>query len=655
MASENSGDDEEETTVTSTLVTGDLASGNIEASISMPFKNFPLYDMAMPDGSTWPPNPINLGTPGRRSLAPDGGDYPLPSGHRASISRNHLVRPPSGLPSALLSPRQTGSDFRSSPRNSIVRPISASEQLVSGLRVRPASVDYSQQNKISAERSTSVLDRFVKIEDKDYFNSYVKVLPLDEGELWIPEDEADGENHNYILLLLHVQLCGGDVGKHLNAKDKYVVRVKRDDHLVLETAPATIEEGAGNIRWPMDKASFIKFVRAGAELKLELVNPKKPKTVLYETIFSTEPLKEKDGSIIRGTHPLRKGGDDNEMKLENFYLRTVCLPVMSSDYNTLQKKFKGNKRLSLSDLSLVSETKSMLHSNAAEVHIVAVKGLIHRIDASIVVYFTGESGVETIFLKTPHVAPKTRTPFWPADGAYFRIAQHGKLRFELQHKEHSIGSYTTTVDELVFGGAGIHKCALYAPQLQEPLGTLVLNTLSTTAHTKTENRKTDKTVFLHVRNVKLLAPENFIIPPDPFVVIRETSGAVVLRTPLVYSSFDATYRLVDGSCVLQCPTLEGSSFPYLIELCDNDISSIVGSATFEVRSDGIGPENVYLVEMGDVAKVEIYTQCCQVMDLNRQQTGPLPFNQNDPLSVVFLESVTLMPCPPIRERPADCT
>ncbi|EPY21132.1 hypothetical protein STCU_08682, partial [Strigomonas culicis] len=629
-----------------------------EGNQSLPFKNTMGMDNASFDrsGSNFISGPLQLGSyarlgsPGRKmSLPLDESTGAFPNmGARPSISRSHLVRPPSGLP--------PNSDARS-PRNSIQRPISASEQLVlaSQHRVRPASVDYSQQGKVNAEKSVSALDRFVKIEDKNYFNSVVKMLPLQEGEVWIPDEEED-ETGPLMLMLLHVRSCARLNGDVARGGATFTVKVLKGSRVLLITSAqlgSSTDEGT-HIRWPVGLASFVKFIHRGVELTFRLTHMTDTnERVVYEGTFQTALIGDKGGMGRCNVHMHtvkydQRDTDSDDMEDPSLapHLTVVVLAAMASSYKGLQQRLEANTTQVIRDIaddtSRHRAASNVTNYNEAHIQILAVEGLKHRIDASVRVTCTGADETETLLLNTPHVVPKSRNPCWCADGAYLALRSEGLIKFELFHKDQAIGSYRAFLDDIVFGGEGIRRVPLAAAHIEEPLGTLVVHVVSSSASTKTENRESERVLLLHVQELQVKNKDEYIIPPDLFAVVRHAgSDKTIMRTPLRFGRFNAAYSMEEASCLLVLPSVVGSSASYTIEVFDSDERSRIAEGTATVTDEGLGPDHQYIIPLGDHVQVQVHTQLLSVWDASALQRPAVRqedhFKRDAPLTVVHIE------------------
>jgi CRP-like cAMP-binding protein len=562
---------------------------------------------------------------------------------RNSISRSHFVRPPSGMP---LSPRASNVARTEliSPRGmSAVRPGSSSEpRAAPPTRTRPASVDYNQFNKVGVDRSTSVLDRYVKIEDQNYFDDYVKVLPLQQDEIWAPDEvvvEDEISPGSLVLLLLHVRCCDYLAAEVMQRCQRPIVKVTLGQRVLVRTS---VMHDLAAPRWPIEASSFITFVRRGTEVVFAVCDADDESNVVYRCTLQTAAIRENGGVgqqvMTLKTVPRGNSGDSDanaeeenrtasletgSESLKTPRMTTMMLAVTATKYKALRqalKKDKEKEQLTTSPVTTDTMTSTLF------LQVMSVEGLKHRIEASVTVSLYN-GGTLRQLLETSQALPKTRSPAWPGDKAFVKVCgEGGVLTFNLQHKGAVIGSVETTVDELVFGGVGLRRLPLLQAQTgSSVMGQLVVCVIGANGGGVTESRSHAWVTHVAVEELHL-SPDGFAITPDPFVVLRDGAGTVQLRTPLVCGDFTAAWTMAEASCLLPCPRLSGSTATYHLEVCDSDEMNVVGRASVTVAerglADGTQRRDIALDPPGS-GSVRVRSLCLPVHELPEKRCALL--------------------------------
>lgn len=595
---------------------------------------------------------------------------------RNSVSRSHFVRPPSGLPA--------------SPRGmSAVRPGSSSEPRVAPpTRTRPTSVDYNQLNKVGVDRSSSVLDRYVKIEDQNYFDNYVKVLPLQQDEIWAADEvvvEDERNTGSLVLLLLHVRGCDYLAQAAMRRCQRPIVKVTLGQRVLVRTP---VMQDVVAPHWPIEESSFITFVRRGTELVFTVCDADDEASVVYQCTLRTATICENGGvgqqtmtlaeASAAGSFPSidPENADDEARQDSNTALRnndgkgdsgsgkkprlaTTMLAVTATKYKALKQALKTDKgkekqqqmELGASTAAATPETSTLF------LQVMSVEGLKHRIEASVIVSFY-DGGTLCQLLETSQVLPKTRSPAWPADRAFVKVCSDGGvLTFDLLHKGVVISSAETTMDALVFGGVGLHRLPLLQAQTGSVvMGQLVVCVLGASTPGGKESRSRDWVTHLTVEELRLSA-SSFAITPDPFVVLRDGAGEVRMRTPLACGTFDAIWTMTEASCLLHCPRLSGSTATYRLEVCDSDAQDIVGRASITVTERGLvgGPQHEIALDPPGSGSVRVRSACLPLLELPEKPAKSTPQQQQRGSVFSATSPLNDHPTAPAQVQPADAT
>ncbi|KPA79950.1 putative 40S ribosomal protein S9 [Leptomonas pyrrhocoris] len=553
---------------------------------------------------------------------------------RSSISRSLFVRPPSGLP---ISPRSNVRGELISPRGmSALRPGSSSEPRLPLLtRTRPTSVDYNQLNKVGVDHSTSVLDRYVKIEDQGYFDSYVKVLPLPQDEIWVSDevvvDDEEMSTGSLVLLLLHVRCCDYLAPEVMQRCLRPMVKVTLGQRVLVRTS---VMDNMVSPHWPIEKSSFITFVRRGADIVFTVCDADDEANVVYRCALQTAKI-HGDGGVGQQVMTLTEvtfTGEDAEVEGSDTSssvqresrkmprLATTMLAVTASKYKALQQALKPHDdkpQHGAANASTTTDATAPSTTTTLFLQVMSVEYLKHRIEASVTVS-SYNGGTLRRLLETNQVQPKTRSPAWPADKAFAKVCgEGGVLVFDLLHRGTVISTAETTVDELAFGGVGLRRLPLLQAQTGNAvMGQLVVGVLGANTADGRESHSRDWVAHVAVEALHL-SQENFAITPDPFVVLRDGAGAERLRTPLACGVFDAAWSATEASCLLHCPRLSGSTATYHLEVCDSDAQAVVGRATITVTERGLAggaQREIALVPPG-IGSVRVCSLCLPVLEL----------------------------------------
>ncbi|GET93150.1 hypothetical protein, conserved [Leishmania tarentolae] len=525
---------------------------------------------------------------------------------RACLNRSHFVRPSSGMPP---SPRcASGRDeFMSPTAIGVMRPASSSEsRVMPPVRTRPTSVDFNQfNNKLSVDRSTSLLDRYVKIEDQNYFDSFVKVLPLPRDEMWAPDEvNTDGEVGigSMVLLLLHVRKCDYLSSEVMQRCARPIVKVTLGERVLVRTP---VMKNCRTPRWPIELSSFISFVRRGIDIVFSVCDADNESRIVYQASFPTASIHENGGveqraisltelsitgspvsSEVHAESTNAESGGKLHPSGKKPRMTLTMLAVTANRYKALRQYLETKEKAIGTPPGTPESTKLFLQ-------VMSVEGLKHRIEATVTASLYN-GATSTVVLKTERVIPKTRSPAWPGETSFVVIAgEGGILSFDLLHREAVIGSTETTVDELIFSGVGLKRLPLLQAQTGRlVIGHLVVSILGAMLGDSMESRNRDWVTHLTVEGLSL-ARKGFSINPDPFIVLRSGTGAELIRTPLAFSAFEASWSMSEASCFLQCPRLSGSTVSYQLEVCDSDEKDVIGHATIVLSERGIGPEHLH--------------------------------------------------------------
>ncbi|KAK7201700.1 cAMP binding protein [Novymonas esmeraldas] len=575
------------------------------------------------------------------AIAEASGVFGTSLNPRMSLGRSHFVRPSSGVPP---SPRSGGRDDVISPAtSSMARPSSSSEpRVIPSVRARPTSVDFNQfNNKLSLDRSTSVLDRYVKIEDQNYFDNYVKVLPLQQDEMWAP-DEANADNEmsagSMVLLLLHVVKCDHLSAEVMQRCARPIVKVMLGQRVLVRTS---VMDNCTAPRWPIERSSFISFVRRGTDIVFCVCDADDESRVVYQTSLPTGSIHENGGvgqsslsltEVAETGSPVSRAleaeveeeadGGKSRRGAKKPRLTTTMLAVTATRYKALRQYLETREEKLFVDAPAADGSEG----TALFLQVMAVDGLKHRIDATVTVSLYN-GGTSRTLLETERVTPKTRSPAWGGAKSFVKVCgEGGVLTFDLHHKGSVISSTEATVDELIFGGVGLRRLPLLQAQTGNlVMGHLVVGVLGAIVRDAVESRNRDWVTHLAVEELAL-ARDGFFINPDPFVVLRDGTGVVRLRTPLACCAFQASWSMAEASCLLQCPRLSGSTVSYQLEVCDSDEQEVIGRATIVLSDRGLGPEHRHEVPLDPPGRgvVRLRSLCLPVLELPAGDAAATP-------------------------------
>ncbi|XQJ31550.1 cAMP binding protein, putative [Leishmania guyanensis] len=594
---------------------------------------------------------------------------------RMSVSRSHFVRPSSGVPP---SPRcNSGRDDLLSPAAiGVTRPMSSSEsRVMPPVRTRPTSVDFNQFNsKLSVDRSTSLLDRYVKIEDQNYFDNFVEVLPLQRDEMWAP-DEVNTDSEvgagAMVLLLLHVRKCDYLSAEVMQRCARPIVKVTLGQRVLVRTS---VMDNRTAPRWPIEHSSFISFVRRGTDIVFSVCDMDDESCIVYQTSLSTASIHENGGvgqqamsltelsamgcpvnteldAGVKGAQPSGMGRQDAKQPC----VTTTMLAVTATKYKALRQYLEAREK-AIVHPPLASESTTLF------LQVMSVEGLKHRIEAALTVSLY-DGTTSRRLLETERVTPKTRSPAWSGEKGFVIVSgEGGILTFDLLHKGAVIGSTEATVDELIFGGVGLRRLPLLQAQTGRlVIGHLVLGVLGARLRDGFENRSRDWVTHFAVEELSL-AREGFSINPDPFIVLRDGTGVVLMRTPLAFSAFEASWPMSEASCLLQCPRLRGSTVAYQLEVCDSDENEVIGRATIVLGDGGAGPDHRHdiLLDPPGRGVVRLRSLCLPVLELPPRVTALCPpsssqvqFSESSMLLLLHMTGCTDLPGGASEELQAD--
>ncbi|KPI89226.1 putative 40S ribosomal protein S9 [Leptomonas seymouri] len=549
---------------------------------------------------------------------------------RSSVSRSYFVRPPSALAT---SPRSNiCNELLSSHGASVLRPGSSSEpRIAPPTRTRPASVDYNQPSKLGVDRSNSVLDRYVKIEDQNYFDKYVKVVPLQQDEIWAADevlvDDDEANRSSLVLLLLHVRHCDHLVPGVMQRCKRPMVKVTLGQRVLVRTP---VIHDTVSPHWPIEKSSFITFVHRGAEVLFTVCDADDESNVVYRCTLQSAKIHENGGvgqqvmtltelsptgeSVDVNSSATPLNGDPRKVPR----LATTMLALTASKYKALRQAGVPRDDTQQNGAAPASTaTDSAATTATLFLQVMSVEGLKHRIEASVTVHFYNGDALHRL-LETNQVQPKTRSPAWPADKAFVKVYDEGGvLTFDLRHRGAVISSAEATVDELVFGGVGLRRLPLLQAQTGNAvMGQLVVCVLGANAAGNTESRSRDWVTHIAVDELHL-SKEGFAITPDPFVILRDGVGMERMRTPMACGALDAAWTIAEASCLLHCPRLSGSTATYHLEVCDSDAQDVVGRATITLTERGLveGAQREIALDPPGSGSVRVRSLCLPVLEL----------------------------------------
>ncbi|CCW67059.1 unnamed protein product [Phytomonas sp. Hart1] len=500
-------------------------------------------------------------------------------------------------------------DIGLSPRRRAVKSASGSRVGSAMTIVRSAKVDHVQYSTHCTDRSSSILDRLVKIKGQNYFNTLVKVIPMPQDEFWIPE-ESDGapsqffDKIPFVLVLMHILGCNDLDPAVTSSCVESFVKVSVGERVLLRT---TSLKDPVRPTWPVESSTFISLLKPKSVVRFELCDRQQENEVLYASSLPMSSTHERGGvgkCVMRLTSLSSAAAEASGKTPDNRlgpYMTVVMIVVASAK----SSQYASTMPLQRSVICSPAPAQESPPSTASLL-VMGVRGLKHRLWARITVTLR-QDGAPVELLKTPPAASKTRTPSWRPQEVFVNVQLRGIMEFNLYHKDTVIASSELTADELAFGGVGLRRLFLIAiGERRKVVGELLVYVLSCLLSTPLENQISEKILFLHAQKVsinKVYMPAyseermNWVFngEPDPFVVIRNNDGKVVLRTPLVFSSLKASWRAEDASCLLPFPDLRGLKARYQLELYDNEEAStqLIDHVVFAVGRDGLDTNGLF--------------------------------------------------------------
>lgn len=593
---------------------------------------------------------------------------------------------------------------------------------------RPVSVDYRQQGmnvKSLPEpgKSQTVLERFIRVEDEEYLNSLVKVMPLEQQrEILMDDTEENNEaeelagsghssvssplqSHSKMLILLHVKECRYLDKTVMQSCLQPMVKARIRQTTRLRTPPM---KNITTPSWSPKEASFITFVSRSEWIDFEIGDgAAKHAAPLYTCRLplsespTTNAIAQRSMKLLPpGSSPASTDAPSSSSSASSSshvpYLTITLVSIVASEYQPVQRRLMTFRRRKSSKWkpsamalppfanrsAILSndgvETQSGKSENEEEddekekrpsktgaiqtrsgcqdadgntvvFQVLGVRQLKHRVEAWMKVTLESD-GENTTVLETPRTAGKTRHPSWPGVVAYCTVQSDGFLRFDLYHKTTILSSIKLAVDVLVFGGLGPRTFPLrLAKNSNEVIGDLELNVLQTKIDTEkasTTLEREERVLFLHLERcvlegVSTRGEDSRAIPtelpsaslptvgisftsavePDLLVVVRNESGDLLLQTPLVLSTFDASWTPEVASCFIPTPLLRGTSTKYSVEAYDSTVAkaNLIGLANVLVTRDGFGTENRYDIRFHGPrfhGRFRVTSLCVPVVDVH---------------------------------------
>ncbi|CCW59969.1 unnamed protein product [Phytomonas sp. EM1] len=497
--------------------------------------------------------------------------------------------------------------------------------------LKSSNVDYAQYTKHSTEKSSSILDRLVKIKDQNYFSTFVKVMPISQDDFWLPGESDDSVSQDldqipFVLVLMQVIECNHLDPTITSSCAEPFVKVSVGERVLLRT---TSFKDLVHPTWPVETSTFISLLKRKSVIRFEICDRQEESRVLYACSFAMESTHERGGvgkCGMRLTSPSSSPVEASDGHADP-RMTVAMIVITTANYAALEEHCRGEVDTPIQERP----------SGATSLLLVGVRGLKHRVSASIHATLR-QDGTLVEFLKTPMNEPKTRAPSWRPQEAFVTIQPNGVIRFDLLHKTTSIASCELTAEELVFGGVGLrHLSLLAAREKGKVMGELLVYVLSTFLPTPVESRIPEKVLFLYVEKVSISKAKmassttrkmswGFNVEPDPFVVIRNADGKVVLRTPLVCASCEASWSAEDASCFLPFPDLSGSKALYRLELYDNEEvkAQLIDQAVFAVGRDGLSTNGLFdiaLRGMRAAVRLHAFVLPAEGRLLNRPRAG----------------------------------
>ncbi|SCU65440.1 cAMP binding protein, putative [Trypanosoma equiperdum] len=483
----------------------------------------------------------------------------------------------------------------------------------SNIYTRLNSVDYTQQAKITASALQSALDRFVKLDDQNYFQQVVRVcLPTEAEQQLITEEVGSGgkSSCDLILLLMHVRKCEG---LQLSDDMQYpIVKVYTKTRVLIRTP---IMEDRVEPDWPIEVASFITFIRRDADVSFCICDAGQEDKVEYTANLAAADLGENRGVGLRKLVMHRGATESNDEINETKATIEVCMmAVTTSKHHALQKHLDEEE----------DACKSSDDFSAIYLQVLGVKGLKHRIEAAVHISVEMDGKTKEV-LRTHKIAPKTRSPAWPGQTSFCVAQGDGVISFDLFHRDTFVASYDTSVDTLAFGGTGVQCLPLLRAQGTggDPYGDLYVSILGTKTPCGEEDvvERPSKLLVVHVEALSLRQNLDLEFVPDPFVIIRGPKGEVIMRTAMNFGTYEAKWSEERASCFILCPSLPGCVVTYHLEVYDNNESSKIGEATMTVTVNGT-KRNRMMLDIGGKGLLTVVAHSFPIQDVISHSQPP---------------------------------
>ncbi|KAG8348742.1 putative nucleotide-binding protein [Trypanosoma vivax] len=472
------------------------------------------------------------------------------------------------------------------------------------------SIDYTQQAKITVAALQSALDRFVKLDDQNYFQDVVRVcLPAQTEEHWLEETSSISSSGkcDLVLLLMHIRSCSGLM---LDSDMKFpIVKVSTGTRVLIRTP---IMADRHKPVWPIEVASFISFIKREDEIGFVVCDAGDETKTAYTATLEASDLRENGGVGLR-LLPFQSVSSEEQpgVGVERASVEVCMMAVTASKYRHLQRRAEESH-----------EPKAMEDFSAVYLQVLGAKELKHRIEATVRVSVETDGKSEEI-MRTQKVPRKTRTPAWPGQSSFCVVQSDGLVSFDLYHREMFVASYDTSVDTLAFGGTGIKVLPLVRAQgtAGEVYGNLIISVLGT----KTSSGEDDATVeqsakvlVLHVESLSLRGGFDAEFMPDPFVIVRGPKGEVVLKTSMCFGTMEATWSEERASCLILCPSLVGCTSMYSLEVYDNNESNKIGTAEMVITLNGTKRNRMQL-DVGGKGSLSVVAHAFTMQDIARPQ------------------------------------